>query len=657
MHRCTMRALRAALLLAVTGITLISAAPASAGEYAVPFCTNNPTGATPGWSSSETGGTAGGAPYFYGATNCGLGGYGMYRRFEVNTVAAGASSDFYFNAPADTYISRLYMSQDAQPRSPGSADAIYASLQDGTRSTVAIALGGSGTLSGATYTLPSSGSRAMKIQSSLFCQSGGNCSGTWGGAYGNEYVLWGGTVYLTDPSLPSIATPGGAGWQSSPPDGVQPITYSVTDQGSGVREVRLYVDEILVETDSSSCTNNTLVPCPKSTTGQLVFDTTRLSEGQHKVSIVAIDASGNITPQADRELTATVRRAPQASSAAPPTATAPSSNGGGSPTVGNSVTGNPGNWSGTGLTFAYQWMRCDQNGLNCVPIQGATGLNYTPTSADVGKTLVFCVTASNSGGETESCSAPTPAVVAAPAAQTPSSGTTAADAGGTPIPVNGANGTNGANGVNAGERVTLTAVTSSRTTVQKVRYGRKVPLTGRLTRPDGSPIAGASVVVQTQTAVAGAAMSNAAAVTTGPDGRFAYTAPAGPSRLVRFAYRAQSGDSSFTDTTDVRLLVMAGVTLKAAPRKVKNKKATVFTGRVLGRPIPKRGVLVDLQVFYRKKWRTFGAPRANARGAYRFKYRFTAGAATWKFRARVRPGGDYPYELGMSKQRKVTVTR
>ena len=93
---------------------------------------------------------------------------------------------------------------------------------------------------------------------------------------------------------------------------------------------------------------------------------------------------------------------------------------------------------------------------------------------------------------------------------------------------------------------------------------------------------------------------------------------------------------------------VSGVTMKATPTKVRNRHATVFTGRLLGGPVPRRGVVIDLQVFFRKHWRTFAAPRTNRRGVYRFKYRFMAGAATWRFRARVRRDSSYPFELGTS---------
>src|SRR3954454_17955168 len=104
----------------------------------------------------------------------------------------------------------------------------------------------------------------------------------------------------------------------------------------------------------------------------------------------------------------------------PVTTSNPGWNGGGAPAVGDHLSGSAGSWSGDGLTYTYQWMRCDTDGLGCVPIPDATNLDYAATTADVGHTLAFCVTARNSGGSATSCSPPTPAVVASHPAPTPS---------------------------------------------------------------------------------------------------------------------------------------------------------------------------------------------------------------------------------------------
>ncbi|MGZ4394931.1 MAG: hypothetical protein ACXVZ2_06180 [Gaiellaceae bacterium] len=64
------------------------------------------------------------------------------------------------------------------------------------------------------------------------------------------------------------------------------------------------------------------------------------------------------------------------------------------------LTGNKGTWNGTApLNYAYQWLRCDDNGLSCKTITNATGTTYTLVSADGGHTIRLDVTASNSDGK------------------------------------------------------------------------------------------------------------------------------------------------------------------------------------------------------------------------------------------------------------------
>jgi alpha-tubulin suppressor-like RCC1 family protein len=74
-------------------------------------------------------------------------------------------------------------------------------------------------------------------------------------------------------------------------------------------------------------------------------------------------------------------------------------------------------WSGSKpLTYFYRWQRCNSAGESCSTIEGATKPGYTPTSADVGKTLRVAVTTTNTHGEAGSISAATSVVVSATAA-------------------------------------------------------------------------------------------------------------------------------------------------------------------------------------------------------------------------------------------------
>jgi len=57
-----------------------------------------------------------------------------------------------------------------------------------------------------------------------------------------------------------------------------------------------------------------------------------------------------------------------------------------------------GSWNGSGLSFTYQWQRCNAQGVNCGPLAGVSGQSYKLTSADVGNRLQVYVTATNAGG-------------------------------------------------------------------------------------------------------------------------------------------------------------------------------------------------------------------------------------------------------------------
>jgi hypothetical protein len=188
----------------------------------------------------------------------------------------------------------------------------------------------------------------------------------------------------------------------------------------------------------------------------------------------------------------------------------------------------------------------------------------------------------------------------------------------------------------------------------KVDFGKKATITGRLLDAGGKPISNAQLVVLTKRNASTAKFARVTTVTTDAQGRYKWVAPAGASRVIRLAYYAFAGDTSVADATDVTVLVAGALTLQA-PKRVANMHTAVFRGQLRGKPVPRGGVLVDLQVFFHGKWRTFATPRTNAKGAFRFKYRFTQGAAQWRFRGRIRKDSLYPYELAYSRVVRVGV--
>ena len=76
------------------------------------------------------------------------------------------------------------------------------------------------------------------------------------------------------------------------------------------------------------------------------------------------------------------------------------------------LTGSNGTWTNGPTKFDLAWLRCDKQGGSCATINGANKSKYTLTTADVGNTVRFRVTASNSAGANTVASAPT-AVVSA----------------------------------------------------------------------------------------------------------------------------------------------------------------------------------------------------------------------------------------------------
>ena len=80
----------------------------------------------------------------------------------------------------------------------------------------------------------------------------------------------------------------------------------------------------------------------------------------------------------------------------------------GDPVLGQTLTADPGFWSGTQpITFTYQWRSCNRQGGGCQNIAGANARTYSLRQSDVGTTLRIQVTARNSIGTREVTSVPT----------------------------------------------------------------------------------------------------------------------------------------------------------------------------------------------------------------------------------------------------------
>src|SRR5206468_4261194 len=153
----------------------------------------------------------------------------------------------------------------------------------------------------------------------------------------------------------------------------------------------------------------------------------------------------------------------------------------------------------------------------------------------------------------------------------------------------------------------------------RLGFGTKGVVRGRLTSANGAGIARTEVTVLARPAMAGGVYRATAVVKTAADGRFTYKVPAGSSRTLDFQFR---GDNNYRQADEqVTFRVPAAATIKASRHTVRNGKSVAFSGRLRGKPYPARGKVLDLQAFYRKRWRTFATPRASKTGRWSYKYR------------------------------------
>jgi hypothetical protein len=189
-----------------------------------------------------------------------------------------------------------------------------------------------------------------------------------------------------------------------------------------------------------------------------------------------------------------------------------------------------------------------------------------------------------------------------------------------------------------------------------VAYGKGATIRGTLKGADGQPVSGGDVRILVRENRLGAQYVDRGSVTTGPDGRFVFPVPAGSSRLLRLAYRAYLGDDAYATRSTSTLNTRARISVRG-PRHVGRHGLAKFSGRLVGRPFPPRGITVDLQIFQPGVgWRVFANARTRKSGTFTVRYHFQrASQGRFTFRIRLRPNDAYPYSRGVSRRVRVRV--
>jgi hypothetical protein len=229
-------------------------------------------------------------------------------------------------------------------------------------------------------------------------------------------------------------------------------------------------------------------------------------------------------------------------------------------------------------------------------------------------------------------------------------------------PLNGTNGGDGARIV-AGfpakvyrgkgkKRHAVFVLRSSRT----VSYGKPATIRGTLKAANGLPIGGADLRILVREARLGAQYVDRGGVTTGADGRFQLGTPAGSSRVIRLGYRAYKGDDAFVARSTSTMNTRARISVRG-PKRVRSRGIAKFSGRLVGKPFPPRGVTLDLQIFQPGVgWRVFANTRTRKSGTFTVRYHFQrARHGRFTFRIRLRPNDAYPYARGTSRRMRVRV--
>jgi hypothetical protein len=166
-------------------------------------------------------------------------------------------------------------------------------------------------------------------------------------------------------------------------------------------------------------------------------------------------------------------------------------------------------------------------------------------------------------------------------------------------------------------------------------------VSSRLLDGSGAPIPDARVDILEQV-VGTNEMQIVGSTVTRADGSLTATVPAGPSRLIDFAYRASESDG-YAAQTEVRENVSAGLRLRVTPQHTTPTGTVQLEGQVLG-DIPRSGIVVEVLVYYLGQWLPIRTPRTRADGRLRVSYRFDNATGQFPFRLRVRYGQTgFPY--------------
>jgi hypothetical protein len=188
---------------------------------------------------------------------------------------------------------------------------------------------------------------------------------------------------------------------------------------------------------------------------------------------------------------------------------------------------------------------------------------------------------------------------------------------------------------------------------------RGLRLSGRLRTLAGAPVPGQEIAIVETFDPGAAPARRTTSVRTGGDGRFLIRLGPGPSREVLALF---AGNRTLTRAAGekVRVQPPAAVRLRASGSTARiGGPPVVFSGRVSSPGAARvAGLPVELQFRFRGSgWREFRTVETDARGRFRYSYRFSdddSRGVRFQFRAYVKGREGWPYEPSVSRPVSVT---
>ncbi len=604
--------------IAVLVVAFLGPDAAVAGSYEVVACDAAPGGVNNAWHAREDRGTV-------ASTSCptrgdDARGLVVRNRIEDGTAPRGATASMSLSAPRGAELTRLAFGWDGRRVGgdwslglTGASDSDWIagcparpnSRRDPCR------LGG-----GTVRQLD--GRRSVRFVA--ICRGRGGCRTDAARSSRDRararLAVHGAEVRIGDSSEPNLSGAGGAllggGWLSGRVEGEFHAADNV-----GVRSTELEVDGERRSLDPRECDYTRRVPCPRAISRSYRLDTNELRDGEHEIAVTALDTASNVrllarTIQVDNHAPAKVRDVRLAGR------------------------------DGTRSTNSFDLRWTAPQG-QAAPIARA---HYR--LCRVGP-APECVTGVRAGGRDGIDDLSVPA------------------RGDWRLRVWLEDAAGNADRSRASEPVVLSFDDRLPTSLSggietddgpvrraTVDYGAEVAVSGALEDRGGDRLGGVPVTVLSRTRGA-ERFRRVDTVHTDARGTFSYRPRSGPSRTLRFQY--EGDERHRPDTAEVKLTVRAKSTIAVNREHVRNGERVRFEGRLIGRPLPADGKLVELQAHYRDRWRTFAVTRTGSGGHWAHRYRFeaTVGRVTYPFRARIPRERSYPYALGHSAVVRVTV--